>query len=181
MDVKARFALAGGVATGLALIILDRIVSREKQLIALEQEMPVPAARVVDLIMQVEHEHELIPLISSVEVHEKTNTDVHYTIRAAGGIPGTVKYIKTRDETLPAVYWHSMKGTMGFHHEGGIHFTESDGRSDAYLWSAHWMTIPLLGRVIAPMLTPAIRSGLEVWLKRIAEVLKARVQRTTHP
>jgi hypothetical protein len=174
MDTKSRLALAAGAATCLALVIMDRVAGRKKQLLVIEQDMPSPAARVLDAVKQVEREPEMIPIVSSVEILSKTDAEVNYTVRTKGCCPATVRYRKWWDESIPAVYWRSVEGTAGFHHEGSIHFTEKDGKSVAYLMSWHWVTAPLVGRLTTPMLKSVIKAELEAWLRNIADELTKR-------
>jgi len=173
MDEKSRLILFGGVAAGVALLLADRLIERNRELIALSQPMPAPASDVFELLKQVELESEMIPAIESVTVHDRTDCDVHYTVRAASPI-GAVRYRKWWDSSLPAVYWESERGSLGFHHVGSIHFTEQDGKSVAHLVSEHWMTAPVIGRLASPVAGLYLRPEFEIWLKNISEELGRR-------
>jgi hypothetical protein len=148
-------------------------MKRNKELIILSQPMPVPAADVVELVKQVELEPGFIPMIAEVTVHNRTDCDVHYTVRTAMQIPA-VRYRKWWNEALPAVYWESENGTMGFHNVGSIYFTEEAGKSVAHLISEHWVTAPIIGRIAAPCASLVLRSEFESWLKNLSEELGRR-------
>ena len=171
MGKRSRVIAAGGIAVGAALLLVDRFARRRKQVVTLNQEMAAPASAVIDLIKQVEREKEFIPLVSSVRVLERTNSEVRYIVRLRPPLPGAVRYGKWWIENPPAVYWRSEGGTMGFQHRGEIHFTERGGSCTIHLRSEHWMTAPLAGRLAGPAVTPIIRAQLEAWLKHLADEL----------
>jgi len=173
VDTRARFMLAGGLATGIALAIADSYADRKRYSIKLDKEMPASASEVVEIIKQVENEKDLIPIIADVIVHEASEDCVSYSVRTETGIPASARYKKCWDDT-PAVYWWSESGTAGFHHAGEITFTEENGRTIAHLRSEHWLTAPIIGRAIGPAILPAIRSELQSWLDNIAKKLEEK-------
>ncbi|MBI2844895.1 MAG: hypothetical protein HYX78_15995 [Armatimonadetes bacterium] len=172
MNKRSQIAAAGALAAGAGLVLLDVLSKPRKEVLFLDREMPVPASHVLDLIKQVEREQELIPIISSVTVHSRTECDVHYTVRAFPPFPASVRYRKWWDESGPAVYWESECGTLGFHHIGQIRFTQEKGRSVAHLRSEHWITMPIFGRLTAPAISQVMRCELDTWLERLAGELK---------
>lgn len=174
MNSKSCLATAIGVTGGIALLLVDSLSKRGRQVIRIDQEMPAPASDVIDLIKQVEREPEMIPTISSVTVHERTPSEVIYTVRAMPPLPASVRYRKWWDDAAPAVYWESQRGTAGFHHRGEIHFTEHDGKSVAHLWSEHWITTPFVGRLATPAASPLLKNELAAWLKNLADELTGR-------
>lgn len=174
MDKKSRVAAALGIVGGAALLTADLLSKRGRQVVRINQEMPAAAPEVIDLIKQVEREPELIPIISSVSVQSRSDSDVIYTVRASPPLPASVRYRKWWDDAVPSIHWESLCGTLGFHHQGQIQFTAANGRSIAHLRSEHWVTAPAIGRVVTPISAPVIRTELAAWLRNIAEELARR-------
>jgi hypothetical protein len=171
MRKQTVIVLATGALAGAGLVLLDSLAGRKKHVITIEQEMPVPARKVIDLIKQVEREPESIPIISSVTLHSRTELSARYTVRVASMMPACVNYRKWWDYEAAAVYWTSQSGTLGFHNNGEIIFTEKNGGSVARLTSEHWLTAPVVGRISSVAATPIIKVSLENWLKYLAEEL----------
>lgn len=171
MRKQTGIVLATGALAGAGVVLLDSLAGRKKHVINIEQEMPVPARQVIVLIKQVEREPEFIPIISSVTLHSWTELSARYTVRVASLMPAFVNYRKWWDYEAPAVYWTSQSGTLGFHNNGEILFTDKNGRSVANLRSEHWLTTPVVGRISSAVATPIIKVSLENWLKHLAEEL----------
>lgn len=174
MNTRSYLATAGGAAAG-ALLIVDLLAPRKRQIVTLEVNMPAPAKDVISLIKQVEREPEFIPLISSVTVHERGDMEARYTVNTSAGLPGSVRYRKWWDEAEPGVWWRSERGAFGFHNEGCIRFEDSDDGCRAILRSEHWITMPFIGRAAARAAVPIIASAMEVWLRRLADELERSV------
>lgn len=181
MEKRSTLPFAAGVAAGVVLLMLDAVTARRKEIITIDQDMPVPPERVADLIMEVERETAMIPIINSVTVHSRTESEVVYSVRAVDPLPVTVRYRKWREKEPTSVRWETQSGTFGFREDGEITFTEYDGRCVAHLKSEHWVTTPIAGRIAAPAATGILRAELEVWLKHLSEELKREEESICEP
>lgn len=173
MDTRSRLLLAAGAATCLALVVMDRVVGKKKKLLIVEQDMPVPAEAVIEAVKQVENEAQLVPRVSAVDVNQRNDEQVIYTLHG-GCCCASVRNRKWWDESIPAVYWETLNAPAGFHEEGSIHFAEKDGSSSVYLTSWHWVTTPIIGRITTLLISPILKGEFRAWLKNLSDSLTKR-------